>query len=213
MAVEKVFWQDPYLTELNATITSVNNNIITLDKTIAFAFCGGQQSDSGTIEGYEILEANEKDSEIFYTIPSNHSLQEGDSVLIKIDWDKRYSIMKLHFAAELILELVNKNYNHPEKIGANITAEKSRVDFYWNGTISTIFPQLLDKINNIITSDLKIETGFSDIKNQRRYWKIKGFAQVPCAGTHVKRTSEIGQVALKRKNLGSGKERIEITLK
>ena len=34
---------------------------------------------------------------------------------MKIDWDKRYKIMKLHFAAEIILELVNQNFDRPEK--------------------------------------------------------------------------------------------------
>ncbi len=47
---------------------------------------------------------------------------------------------------------------------------------------------------------------------QRRFWKIDGFAEVPCGGTHVKSTVEVGYVSLKRKNIGGGKERIEITL-
>lgn len=52
MSVKKLFWENPYLTELEAKVMSVNNNIITLEKTLAFAFSGGQQSDSGTIGGF-----------------------------------------------------------------------------------------------------------------------------------------------------------------
>ena len=33
---------------------------------------------------------------------------------------------------------------------------------------------------------------------------------VPCGGTHVRRTGEVGTIALKRRNPGKGKERIEI---
>ena len=51
---------------------------------------------------------------------------------------------------------------------------------------------------------------FSDEANQGRYWEIEGFARVPCGGTHLKRTGEIGPVTLKRVNIGKGKERIEI---
>ena len=43
-----------------------------------------------------------------------------------------------------------------------------------------------------------------------RYWEIEGFARVPCGGTHLKRTGEVGNIALKRKNIGKGKERIEV---
>lgn len=66
--------------------------------------------------------------------------------------------------------------------------------------------------NEIIRRDELIKTGFSDILNQRRYWEIEGFSKVPCGGTHVKSTAEVGNVTLKRVNIGGGKERIEIRL-
>ena len=56
MAVQKVFWEDPYLTELKVKITSSEKNRVTLDRTIIYAFSGGQQSDSGTIGEWEILQ-------------------------------------------------------------------------------------------------------------------------------------------------------------
>ena len=210
MSVKKIFWENPYLTELEARVTSIDNSIITLDQTIAFAFSGGQQSDSGTIGGFQILEAKKEGKEIFYTIEQNHNLLLNQNVLITIDWEKRYRLMRLHFAAEIILELVYQNYNLPEKIGANITVDKARLDFYWDGRISDIFPELLNKANSIINSDLEIISAFDDEENEKRYWYIEGFAKVPCGGTHLKRTGEIGSMSLKRNNLGSGKERIEI---
>jgi Ser-tRNA(Ala) deacylase AlaX len=120
--------------------------------------------------------------------------------------------MKLHFAAEIILELVYQLYNNPQKIGANITVDKARIDFFWNGNISEIFPELMNKANNIINSNLNIISDFDDEENEKRYWYVEGFAKVPCGGTHLKRTGEIGSISLKRNNLGKGKERIEIFL-
>ena len=212
MSVKKVFWENPYLTELEAKVTSVNENIITLDQTIAFAFSGGQQSDSGTIGGFQITEAKKEGKEIFYTIEENHNLIPEQNIMVIIDWEKRYRLMKLHFAAEIILELVYQNYNHPEKIGANITADKARVDFFWEGRISEIFPELLSKANNIIESNLDIISDFDNEESEKRYWYIEGFAKVPCGGTHLRKTGEIGPISLKRNNLGKGKERIEIYL-
>lgn len=212
MEVKKIFWQDPYLTEIKAKITTVNNGIVTLNQTIAFAFSGGQQSDSGSIGGYEIIRAEKEGKEIFYTIEPNHLLRTGDSVLVQIDWEKRYKLMKLHFAAELILELVYQNYNRPEKIGANITLDKARVDFYWQGNISEIFPTIASKVKEMVEADLDITSDFFDQETERRYWEIEGFAKVSCGGTHLRRTGEIGAISLKRNNLGKGKERIEIYL-
>lgn len=212
MACRKVFWENPYLVELDTVVTSIKDNQLTLKETIVYGFSGGQQSDSGTINGFEILEARKDEKEIYYTIREGHGLKAGDLVHVEIDWVKRYRLMKLHFAAELVLEWVYQNYNHPEKIGANITEDKARVDFYWDGNINKIFPELENVIGKLIESDLAIESNFSDVENEIRYWEIKGFGRVPCGGTHIRRTGEIGKVKFKRTNTGGGKERIEIQL-
>ncbi|MBF4692384.1 alanyl-tRNA editing protein [Fusibacter ferrireducens] len=213
MACVKKFWEDPYLEQLETTVTSVQDDIITLKETILFAFSGGQQSDSGTINGLEVLEARKEDKEIYYKLAKDHGLKVGDLVHTEIDWDKRYKLMKLHFAAELVLEWVYQNYNHPEKIGANISEDKARVDFYWDGNINSVFPELNRAFAQLVEANLEIESNFSDVQNEVRYWRIDGFAKVPCGGTHIKRTGEIGAVRFKRSNTGKGKERIEILLK
>ncbi len=214
MAAKKIFWEDPYLREVSATVTGQEDNVITLDRTIAFAFSGGQASDSGTIDGYRILDANLCGREIYYTLEQGHGLRAGDKVIVKIDWDKRYKIMKLHFAAEIILELVNQHFGRPEKIGANITEDKARLDFIWEGNISEIFPFLEDRARELIKNDLDIISEFEDEEKELRYWMIEGFGKVPCSGTHLRKTGEIGEIFLKRgKSLGRNKERIEIYLK
>jgi len=212
MPVEKLFWKDPYLTKCTGRVMSVDGDRITLSHTVAYAFEGGQQSDIGTIGGFEILQANRDGFEIFYTLPQNHTLCLGDNVEVCIDWEKRYRIMKLHFAAELVLELVYQNFGHPEKIGANITYDKARVDFTWEGNISSTFEFLNDELAKMIAADHKIICDFDDVENEHRFWRIDGFAQVPCGGTHIRSTKEIGGLTLKRVNPGKGKERIEIYL-
>lgn len=205
----KIFWQDPYQTELETTIASVDGNIITLAETIFYAFAGGQESDAGTIDGLPVLEARKDDVEIFYTVP-NHSFQVGDRVKVQIDWERRYRLMRLHFAAEIILELVYQTIPQIEKIGAHIAQDKSRIDFDWGENISSLFPKLDSEAETLIRANHPIISAFSDESSERRYWEIEGFARVSCGGTHLRRTGEVGQISLKRKNVGKGKERIEI---
>lgn len=211
MAVKKTFWNDPYLKEIEAKVTGIYGNVITLDQTIFFAFAGGQSSDSGTIGGFRVIEAKKNLTEIFYTM-EDHNLHLGDNVLVKILWDKRYRIMRLHFAAEIILELIYQNFDKPKKIGANITHEKARLDFEWNGNISQTFNLLDQEAKKIISLNTTIISDFSDKEKGLRFWQIENFAKVPCGGTHIKTTGEIGAIILKRKSLGKNKERIEIYL-
>jgi Ser-tRNA(Ala) deacylase AlaX len=102
MPTVKIFWEDPYLTELIARVTSVNSDILTLDRTIFYAVSGGQESDAGTIGGRKVVEVEKRDTEIYYTLEGSHDLKAGNEALIKIDWTRRYRLMRLHFAAEIL---------------------------------------------------------------------------------------------------------------
>lgn len=208
--IKKFFWQDPYLTRLDTRITRVDGNDITVAETIFYAFSGGQESDHGSIGGQQVLQARKDGLEILYTLADGHGLKVGDAVTITIDWPRRYRLMRLHFAAELVLELAYQNQKGIEKIGAHISAEKARIDFKWGESIAAVFPLLEGEVNRIIREDHPIVSAYSDEANERRYWEVAGFARVPCGGTHLKRTGEVGRVELKRDNIGKGKERIEV---
>ena len=212
MPAEKVFWEDPYCTELTAKVTSVEGDVLTLDRTIFFAVSGGQDSDAGTIGGHSVKEARKDDGEIFYTLEGPHPFIVDDEVDVVIDWDRRYKLMRLHFAAEIVLELMYRHFNRAVKIGANIHQDKSRLDFAWDGNISDTFQLLELNAGRLIDADLPIKSEFSDTAREKRYWEIEGFAKVACGGTHIRTTGEVGAIALKRKNIGKGKERIEISL-
>ena len=207
---KKIFWQDPYLTELETIVKTVNNNQITVSETIFYAFSGGQESDYGVIGGYKVLEAKKDGKEIFYTLEENHILKPGDTVKMAIDWERRYKLMRLHFAAEVVLELVCQRFPDVIKVGAHIAQDKSRIDFEWDQNISPFIASLQQEGQSIIDSNQEIISAFSDENSERRYWKINEFSEVPCGGTHIKRTGEMGTIRLKRNNPGKGRERIEI---
>lgn len=209
--MRKIFWDNPYQKTLMTHVQDVQNTRILLDETIAFSFSGGQESDVAYINKIPIINSEIEVHLIYYTMPLGHGLNRGDTVYMEIDWPRRYRIMRLHFAAELILELVTRKLDII-KTGAHISEHKARIDFIYPKNISAVFSSLLTEYNVIIMKDLPIKTGFSNIENQRRYWEIEGISKVACGGTHVKSTAEVGNITLKRVNIGSGKERIEIGL-
>ena len=136
--------------------------------------------------------------------------------------------MRLHFACELILVLMNRYFGKKkpgeeilpeeidhlgiEKVGAHMSEDKARIDFVLSENIENHFPMLLSEFKAIIDSDSPIETGYTNCEKRHRYWRIKGLATIPCGGTHVKSTSEVGYVNLRRKRANKGVERIYITL-
>jgi len=208
----KLFWQNPYLTQLETHVTGVQGSDITVDQTIFYAFSGGQESDEGTIGDYRVLQARKDGKEIIYTLENGHLLKPGDPVTMRIDWTRRYRLMRLHFAAEIVLELAYRSLPAIQKIGAHIAPDKARIDFAWPERIAGMLPSLQEQALAIIAANHNIISSFSDQAQEQRYWEIAGFARVPCGGTHLKKSGEVGEIGLKRKNVGKGKERIEIYL-
>lgn len=209
---EKVFWRDPYLTALDTVVASVRGDEVTLASTIFFASSGGQESDEGTIAGLPVLDARTDGPGIVYTLPEGHGLQAGDPVRVEIDGKRREKLRRLHFAAELVLELVRRAVPGIEKVGARISPGKARIDFVYAGDVSDLFLPVLTEVARLVGADLEIVSAFEDEGTQRRYWEIAGFARVPCGGTHPRRTGEVGAIVLARKNPGKGIERIEVRL-
>lgn len=210
--LRKIFWEDPYLTRLDTRVTTVAGDAVTLAETIFYAFSGGQESDAGAIGGHPVLDARKDGADIIYTLAPDHSLRAGEEVSVDIDWERRYRLMRLHFAAEIVLEIVYRDLGPIEKIGAHIAADKARIDFARAAPVTPELPRLLASATAVIEADLPITSAFSDQAAGRRYWQVPGFDPVPCGGTHLKRTGEVGPLTLKRRNIGKGKERIEILL-
>lgn len=209
--MRKVFWDNPYQHSLLTKVAFVDGNQLLFEETIIYSFSGGQESDKAYINDLPVLDSKMQSNLIYYTLPEGHRLSIGDTVTMTIDWPRRSRLMRLHFAAELVLEIVTQKF-HLKKVGAHIAETKARIDFEFGEHISSIFEIILEEYNKIINADKSIQTGFSDIQTQRRFWKIDDFAEVPCGGTHVKSTKEVGFVTLKRSRSGKSIERIEIKL-
>jgi len=57
---KKIFWEDPYLTQLETHIATVKDYDITVEQTIFYALSGGQESDYGTIGNNRVLQARKE---------------------------------------------------------------------------------------------------------------------------------------------------------
>jgi alanyl-tRNA synthetase len=207
---EKLFYKDPYLKEFKATVTGIDGKKVTLDRTAFFPFSGGQASDTGEIGKCKVMDTVYEEKEIVHVLETC-LIHTEEEVECGIDWDRRYTIMKLHSAAHLVYEFFVRKYGKQKVIGSNITESKGRIDFDTNFNVGTGLENLEKEVNGFISDGHEIKTYEDSEKEGFRVWEC-GNMKMPCGGTHVKNTSEIGKICLKRKNLGAGKERIEVGL-
>jgi alanyl-tRNA synthetase len=212
---KKLFWINPYQTTCTAKVTQITGNIVKLNQTILYAFSGGQESDQGTINDIKVISATklgdkENIIDIEYELESKPNFKVDDEVEVVIDKDRRENLMKLHSAAHIAYYFLVEKYGKQKIIGSNIAQNKARVDFARNEPLTEL-DEVEQKLNTYLEEGHDISR-YQDEKNEDLWWWSCSLGKMPCGGTHVKNTKEIGHVTIKRKTKGKGKERVEIIL-
>lgn len=230
MTVE-LFRNDSYLKSYNSRITEILEDGIILDKTIFYPEGGGQPGDIGKIryngKNIEIIGTRYQNKKIVHLIEKNNFLKINDKIDINLNWDIRYSHMKVHTCLHLLCSII------PAPVtGGSIGDARGRLDFDIDikPDKELILKQLNDLLNqnhlisiNEITDDELDQNPelirTMSVKPPRGSGKIRmisigdGIDYQPCGGTHVNKTSEIGIVtSIKIENKGKMNKRIIIKL-
>ena len=151
------------------------------------------------------------DDRYMHIMDKTPSFHVGDTVHGVIEWERRYKIMKLHSASHMMEFYLWKHFDYMERTGSNVDDKKDRADYRHEERLD---PETLKKVEDDTNSFLLEGHPITITVNDKgiRTWRC-GPVEMHCAGTHVKNTSEIGQIQLKRKNPGRGEERVETSLR
>jgi len=227
-----LFWQDPYQKEFEAKVVSVNEAAVALDQTCFYAASGGQIGDTGEINGIKVLDTVKGENEdIIHILESEPNFKAGDSIHGKIDWERRYTIMKLHSSAHVISAVLVKNFGNVLFTGSQIYPDRARMDFNIEKLDEETVRILEEKSNEVVRMSLPIISRIISIEEAKsnpnlmrladtshyekfktlRVVEIKDFDVQLDGGTHVANTAEIGRIKIvKRENKGKNNRRITI---
>ena len=232
MSTAELFRDDSYLKSCNATVLRADQNALYVDQTVFYPLGGGQPGDTGTLTWKngtaEIIDTRYgDDGDIAHIIEDGAALPaSGTSVELSLDWDRRYTHMRMHTAMHLLGSIL-----HYDVTGGNISAAKSRLDFNMDAGIDKeavsralaelvaadhpvscrwISEEELDA-NPQLVRTLSVQPPRG--KGAIRLLEIKDVDLQPCGGTHVRATSEVGAVRIgKVENKGRQNRRVNIHL-
>ena len=208
----RLYDDDPYLKKIEARVVNINGNQVELDKTIFYPESGGQTGDTGTIGGLRVLDTHICNGRIFHETESPLQVFLGRTVEIELDWGRRYRIMKLHSASHLMEYFLFQKLGPLDRLGSSVDEKKDRSDYAYEGRLtSEDLVAVGEETNAFIGEGYDITIESDPDQPGKRIWRC-GYIEMPCGGTHVMNTSEIGSIKLKRKNPGKGKERVETSL-
>jgi len=220
VSVKILFRDDAYLSVADAGVVAINDRGgIMLDRTNFYATSGGQPGDTGFFErkdGSRIAIAatvtGETRDEIIHVPAAGEAAPEiGEELVLRIDWDRRYRLMRMHTACHLLTVVC------PYPItGAAVGENESRVDFdlpdagVTREDASARLMQLVEAghpvfARRIAERELAANPGLVKSKNVRppsgvgtvRLVCIGDDGSVdsqPCGGTHVSATDEVGEI-------------------
>lgn len=223
-----------YIREFDATVIERGFDYVVLDRSAFYPLGGGQPSDTGYLEWLggkaDVKEVTKKEG-IRHHLMQNPDIVP-DNVHGVINWERRYSHMKMHTAQHVISGVVYDLYK-ARTVGNQLYHDRSRIDFAPVKFTDEMLAEVERKCNDILAGGAKVEICTTardelekNIDAQRanldllprsvrdlRIVTIEKFDVCPCAGTHVRSLSEIGKLKItKKENKGKDRERITYEL-
>lgn len=219
MLVNALYRDDFYLSTAEAVVTAIHEDGgIELDQTCFYATSGGQPGDTGFLErsdGSKIALGQTKHGmtkDIIIHVPLEGEVQPlaGEKLVLHIDWQRRYKLMRMHTACHLLSVVC------PYPItGAAVGVDDSRVDFDMSETIDKdeVTAKMMALVHEnhpvylqwITDEELADNPGLVKSKNVRPPVGLGRVSLVcigensavdsqPCGGTHVSETQEVGSI-------------------
>ena len=197
-------------------MTAVVDDGVVLDRTAFYIGGGGQPYDTGVLEfeGQErqVTRVGRSDGKIVHTI-EGPAPAAGASVTGRIDWERRYSLMRTHTALHILCGVIWRDYG-AKITGGDMRPGEARMDFELENMSAQVAQEVEERINvevaaarNVLVNRLSrqeadlepdlIRTKINLLPpniSEVRTIDIKGLDLQADGGTHVANTREVGVI-------------------
>lgn len=229
-----LYLDDCYMREFEAKVLMARGERGVLDRTCFYPEGGGQPADEGVLlfedATIRVWSVKKIDGAVWHFLRG--MISEGANVTGKLDWDRRYAHMRYHTAQHMLSAVFLDEFN-AKTLTDQLHADRARMDF----EIEEISPNMAERITGVFNDwvrrnvDIRIyllprERAMRELDPSRvrlnllpkgvkelRIVEIEGLDKCACAGTHVKKTSEVGTFRItKIRSKGKRRKRVEFVL-
>ena len=232
---EALYHTDAYLKEFDATVIAVDGSQVALDRTAFYPGGGGQPNDLGWLSAsdqtWNVIKVSKRGADSWHEL-DREAPAVGTLVHGKIDWDRRYKLMRTHTAMHILCGVIFRDYG-ASVTGGNMEPLKGRMDFEFETMRQEFVKQIEEKINieiakarpthvkilpreeafqipDLIRTKINLlPEGITEI----RTIEIEGLDLQADGGTHVANTAEVGHIRVTDyKSKGKINKRIEVAI-
>jgi misacylated tRNA(Ala) deacylase len=234
-----LFQTDSYLREFTATVVAVDPdlNAVALDRTAFYPGGGGQPNDTGWLERdgtlYPLVGFKRGGELLWHSIePGAGWPAEGFHVAGRLNWDRRYALMRTHTALHILCGVVWRDYG-AQVTGGNMEPGAGRMDFEFATLRGELVGEIEARCNAEVAAAREVrvrilprEEAFEipdlirtkinllpEGMREVRTVEIVGLDLQADGGTHVANTQEVGHIqVVDYKSKGAINKRIYISL-
>lgn len=212
---ERLYYKDVYCREFFAEVTDCREGKhgyeIVLNRTAFYPEGGGQPGDHGVLITMEqelvvISDTHEKNGEVVHY--ADRFLEPGTTIVGRIDWDYRFSLMQNHSGEHIVSGLVHEKFGF-ENVGFHMSSDRMTVDF--SGEFSVEDRKLLElRANEVVWNNVPVDIRLyseeevkllqyrskKELDGRVRIVTFPGADVCACCGTHVSHSGEIGLIKL-----------------
>ena len=237
MLTGRLYFSDPWQKEFDAVVTGTKQDQsgywISLSQSAFYPEGGGQPCDTGTLTGpngeCRVREVQaDQQQEVWHRLEARGDCplpKTGDRVNGKIDWEQRFDRMQQHTGEHILANCVFRiagGFTH----GLHIGQEVSSIDVTLPDHATRLPEEMLDQIemmaNRRIAEDDPIVCRFPKkdelpllplrkvptVQEDVRVCMVGDYEMVACGGTHLARTSQVGQIKILYAEPARGKTRV-----
>ena len=232
---DQLYHTDSFLKEFDAEVVGLNadEGALALDRTAFFPGGGGQPNDVGWLlvgdRSLSVTKVKRQGDQVWHWLDADLP-GIGETVIGRIDWDRRYKLMRTHTALHVLCGVVWRDYG-ALVTGGNMQPLNGRMDFEFE----TLRRELVQEIENRVNAEVQnarevrikilpreeafqipdlIRTKINLLPEsitEVRTVEIVGLDLQADGGTHVANTSEVGHVrVVDYKSKGRINKRIHI---
>lgn len=227
---ELLYLRDAYLQTFSATVDTVVDDRIALDRTAFYPTGGGQPHDTGTLGGLAVTEVAKVDTTVWHRVEGGPLPAVGSRIDGQVAWERRHPLMRTHTALHVLCGVIWNEWA-TAVTGGNMEPLAARMDFEFDPLPEGFGPRVEEAVNAELTAarpivvsflpraDAVLDEGLIRTKvslvpesvAEVRVVDIVGLDKQADGGTHVRSTDEVGRVrVVKTESKGRGNKRIRL---
>jgi alanyl-tRNA synthetase len=214
---KRLYYDDCYLTQFEATVVAADAERLYLDSTAFYPTAGGQPHDLGTIGGLAVVDVVDEGERIAHVMAGTPT---SETVACEVDWKRRYDHMQQHTGQHLLSAVFAELFEY-QTLSFHLGPDVSTIELGAKDLSEEQIDRAETRANAIVCEARPVSIGYDDASSaaglrkpsarsgELRIVTIEGLDRSACGGTHVRSTAELGPLQVRRTEKIRGNVRLE----